>query len=139
MKKTKKAISKYKITMLVDDNEIDNFINQKMLEGTSFAEKVFVYTSGRSALEFLKNFEKNEDLIDALAPDFLFLDINMPMMDGFQFLDEITRFGKKLNGKMKIAILTTSFSPIDREKALLYKKVVRFISKPLTEEALKEL
>ncbi|MCH7535452.1 MAG: hypothetical protein IH948_06850 [Bacteroidetes bacterium] len=61
----KKPKSKFSVVMLVDDNEVDNFINQKMIEGSNFAEHVYVHTSGKSALEFLHNLEKSASDIPA--------------------------------------------------------------------------
>lgn len=135
----KKPKSKYKIAMLIDDNEIDNFINQKMLEGTNFADKIFVYSSGKSALEYMKNIEQDEQLMKDLMPDFIFLDINMPVIDGYQFLQEFTIINKKAQHPTRICVLTTSINPTDKVKSLEDKLVVCFLNKPLTEEILLKL
>lgn len=135
----KKPKAKYPTVMLVDDNEIDNFINQKMIEASDFSEKIFTYTSGKSALEFLKNLEKNKELIEILVPDYIFLDINMPVMDGFQFLEEFRQLHEGIVGKCKIAILTTSMSPMDRDQAIKSELVSEFLSKPLTKDSLEKL
>lgn len=132
----KRPSAKYKIAMLIDDNEIDNFINQKMIEGTNFSEKTFVFTSGKGSLEYFNNIGKDTRLAMELMPDILFLDINMPMMDGFQFLDQFNRINEKLENKCKIAILTTSINPEDKNRFLLNKMVVSYLNKPLTEKAL---
>ena len=67
--------------MLVDDNDTDNFIHKRVIELTGFAKNIIVKNSGKSALEFL---ESNKSNLDAL-PDLIFLDINMPIVDGFVF------------------------------------------------------
>ena len=136
---TKKPHAKYGIVMLIDDNEIDNFINQKMLEGTNFAEKIFVYSSGKSAIEYFKNIEQDERLMKELMPDFIFLDINMPVIDGFQFLEEFKTVNHKNGDRCKICILTTSINPADRKNAIENKMVVKFVNKPLTEETINSL
>lgn len=128
--------AKYLTAMLIDDNEIDNLINQKMLEGTNFAERIYVYTSGRSALEYLKNLERNGFIDKKLIPDVIFLDINMPLMDGFQFLAEFELLGKDIIQKSKIAMLTTSINPSDKSMSDKSKFVTSFITKPLSEESL---
>ncbi|MCK5372646.1 MAG: response regulator, partial [Cyclobacteriaceae bacterium] len=73
--------------MLIDDNEIDNLINQKMIEAASITQHIYTHTGARSAIEFLRNIEKLEEVADQILPDVIFLDIDMPLMDGFQFLD----------------------------------------------------
>lgn len=123
--------------MLIDDNEIDNFINEKLIKAYYFAENVYVHTSTKSALEFLKNIEVTLEAIPAdLIPSHLLLDINMPILDGFHFLDEFEKFSPELKQKIKIIMLTTSLNPMDIEKSKTYKHVVKFLHKPLTESEL---
>jgi CheY-like chemotaxis protein len=134
--KRKKPVYKYHTAMLIDDNELDNFINQKIIESSLFAEKVYVNTGGASALEFLKNLLVTEDLLNVLIPDIIFIDINMPLMDGFQFIDEYIKLPESLKNKTKLVILTTSINPQDRNMASRYGNKVNFINKPLNEESL---
>lgn len=132
----KKPQSSYRNVMLIDDSEIDNFINQKMIEGCNFAENVYVHTSSKSALEFLKNFDRNGVFPKELIPNIIFLDINMPIMDGFQFAEEFQKFGTELKEAIKIVFLTTSLNPQDQEKALKTPSVLKYINKPLTRDHL---
>jgi CheY-like chemotaxis protein len=125
--------------MLIDDNELDNFLNQKIIEANHFASKVYMNTGGRCALEFLKNIAVNAEVADKILPDVIFVDINMPLMDGFQFIEQFERFSVSLNKKTKIAILTTSLNPEDKERALALKSEVLFLHKPLTEKMLAEI
>jgi CheY-like chemotaxis protein len=99
--KTKKITYKHRTAMLVDDNELDNFINQKIIESNYFAEKIYVNTTGASALELLKNLFVNKELVDVLMPDIIFVDINMPLMDGFQFIDQFLKLPEKIKKKSK--------------------------------------
>lgn len=138
--KTKAPAKKYKTIMLIDDNEIDNFINEKLVKAYYFAENVYVHTSTKSALEFLKNIEVTLNEIPAdLIPSHILLDINMPILDGFHFLEEFDKFDNQLKNKIKIVMLTTSLNPLDIEKSKNYKSVVKFIHKPLTEHELASL
>jgi CheY-like chemotaxis protein len=138
--KTKPPACKYKTIMLIDDNDIDNFINERLIKAYHFAENVYVHTSTRSALEFLKNIEVTLNEIPAdLIPSHILLDINMPILDGFNFLNEFIRFAPELRTKIKVAMLTTSLNPLDIEKSKSYDCVVKFIHKPLTEEELSDL
>lgn len=135
----KKPKTKYKTAMLIDDNEIDNFINQKMIESTNFAERIYVNTNGKSALEFMENLKKNKELDEDLIPEIIFLDLNMPIMDGFQFLQEFEKLGKPITGKPRIVILTTSINPADRIFLTKNKYVLKFINKPLTQAFLDKI
>ena len=74
--KDKKPKFKYKIVMLIDDCELDNFINQKTIEANFFAEKIYLNTSALSAFELLKNLNLNTSLADELMPQVIFIDIN---------------------------------------------------------------
>jgi CheY-like chemotaxis protein len=130
----KKPKSKFEIVMLIDDSEIDNFINVKMLEGCNFANRIYIHTSGKSAIEFLNNIERVGE--KSLYPEIIFLDLNMPIMDGYQFIDEFEKMQPALKNKTKIVILTTSLNPSDMEKANECTQVIKYINKPLTCEVL---
>jgi CheY-like chemotaxis protein len=134
--KPRKPKSKYASVMLVDDSEIDNFINHKMVEGCNFADNVYIHTSSKSALEFLKNLERAGNEASSMLPEFIFLDINMPMMDGFQFIEEFEKLDNDLRKNTKIVMLTTSINPADIDKAKQIKVVHRYINKPLSEKSL---
>lgn len=122
--------------MLVDDNEIDNLINQKMIESTGFAERIYVHSGARSAIEFLQNIER---LPENRLPDIIFLDIDMPLMDGFQFLEEFNKQADSIKNHCKIVMLTSSLNPGDVDKSKESPFVKEYINKPLTEEALRQL
>ena len=136
---TIKPASRYSTAMLIDDNEIDNLINQKMLEGTNFSERIQVYTSGKSALEYLQNLQRDKKLDTKLIPEIIFLDINMPLMDGFQFLAEFEKLNNVITQHSKIVMLTTSINPSDKDESTKYKQVVIFVNKPLTQDYLDSL
>ncbi|MFC2124892.1 response regulator [Bacteroidota bacterium] len=126
----------YKNVMLIDDNEIDNLINQKMIESSGITINVYIHTGAKSAIEFLKNLEKLAELSDEVLPDIIFLDIDMPLMDGFQFLDEFEKLTAKTKDKCKIVMLTSSINPQDLDKSKDYIYVKRYLNKPLSHENL---
>jgi CheY-like chemotaxis protein len=135
--KNKTPKCKHKSIMLIDDNEIDNFINEKLIKAYYFAENVYVHTSTKSALEFLKNIEVTfNEIPEDLIPSHILLDINMPILDGFHFLDEFEKFSSVLKERIRIIMLTTSLNPLDIEKSKNYKHVIKFLHKPLTESEL---
>ena len=124
--------------MLIDDNEIDNLINQKMLEASGIVDTIFMHTGAKGALEFLKNIEKLSTDGSGL-PEVIFLDIDMPLMDGFQFLDEFDKLSEYIKKHCSIIMLTSSINPQDLSKAKKSNYVKKYINKPLTQEALEKL
>ena len=128
--------------MLIDDNEIDNLINQKMIESSAICQHILVHTGARSAIEFLRNIEKLSGAIaDAkkLIPDIILLDIDMPLMDGFQFLDEFEKLSDAVKNDIKIVMLTSSMNPNDLSRAKKSKFVSKYLNKPLTIDSLMSL
>ena len=120
-------MANYHTVMLVDDNEIDNIINEKIIEANDFAEKILVFQTGQEGLDYLK---ENQDSPDAL-PEIIFLDINMPIMDGFQFLDEFEKYKEGVLKKCRIIMLSSSISPKDIDRAASSKYVKKYLNKPL--------
>ena len=132
------AGKKYRTVMLIDDNEIDNLINQKMIEAASVTEHIYTHTGAKSAIEFLKNMEKLE-MADQVLPDLIFLDIDMPLMDGFQFLDEFAKLSNVAKKKCKIVMLTSSINPQDFNRSKKYENVRLYLNKPLSHESIAKL
>ncbi len=132
MNKERKSID---LVMLVDDNDTDNFISKRIIEITGFSKGVEIKNSGKSALEYL---EENKDEMDKL-PNIIFLDINMPIVDGFVFLYEFEKFSAALKEKCKVIILSSSDNKRDIDKIVNNDHVVKFITKPLAEESLEEV
>jgi CheY-like chemotaxis protein len=132
------AVKKYHTVMLIDDNEIDNLINQKMIEAASIAENIYTHTGAKSAIEFLRNMEKLE-VADKVLPDVIFLDIDMPLMDGFQFLDEFEKLTTVAKKKCKIVMLTSSINPQDFNRSKKYENVRLYLNKPLSHDSIVKL
>jgi CheY-like chemotaxis protein len=130
---------KYQNVMLIDDNEIDNLINQKMVEAAAITQNIFTHSGAKSAIEFLRNAEKLAKAAASLLPEVIFLDIDMPLMDGFQFLDQFDKLSAETKKYCRIVILTSSINPQDMNKAKSYPYVKKFLNKPLTQDALKSL
>ncbi len=131
---------KYNTVMLIDDNDIDNLINQKIIESSNICNHIFTHTSGKSAIEFLKNAVKIAEVAgNQVMPEIIFLDIDMPLMDGFQFLDEFENLSENIKNHCKIVMLTSSINSKDVKKSQRYSNVKQYVNKPLTKESLKDL
>ena len=123
------------LVLLVDDNDTDNFISKRIIEITGFSRRVEVRNSGKLALDYLR---ENQDHLDNI-PNLIFLDINMPVVDGFVFLYEFDKFSEAVKSKVKIAILSSSDNKRDIDKIVNNDHVINFITKPLTEDSLEEV
>ena len=123
------------MVMLVDDNETDNFISKRIIEITKFASRIEVKNSGKSALDYLNDNQDNPEEL----PNLIFLDINMPIVDGFVFLYEFEKFNYTIRDKCKVIILSSSDNKRDIDKIVNNDHVIKFITKPLTEASLKEI
>ena len=129
------GLNSLETVMLVDDNDTDNFISRRIIELTNFSDKVIEKNSGQSALDYI---EQNQDSLTNL-PDLIFLDINMPIVDGFVFLYEFEKFPHHVKDKCKVVILSSSDNKRDIDKIVNNDYVIKFITKPLTSNALEEL
>ena len=125
--------TRYNSVMLIDDNELDNFVNKKLIESENFAGKIQVEQSAINAIEHLKKASGEQ------IPDVIFLDIMMPDMDGFGFLAEFEKLGDHIKKQSKIVMLSTSESFKDLNKANQNRHVYKFLNKPLTKPVLDAL
>ncbi|MES2679642.1 MAG: response regulator [Bacteroidota bacterium] len=120
---------KLKCIMLIDDDEDDNFFHKREITDNDLADAVIVQDSATKALEYLKT-KKNP------LSDLIFLDINMPRMNGWEFLTEYNKLDKELQSKAIIIMLSTSENPSDVAKAKSWDFVADYITKPLTKKLL---
>jgi CheY-like chemotaxis protein len=120
-------------TMLIDDSEIDLFIHRRFLELCNFSKELVAYKSAESALEWLTNL--NGDA----PPNIIFLDLNMPVVDGFSFLNLFSALPGKITDHSRIVILTSSNSAMDREQVFLYRNVIQMITKPMKQSDIEAL
>jgi two-component system, NarL family, nitrate/nitrite response regulator NarL len=119
--------------VLIDDSDIDLFIQRRFLEVYNFSDELVLYKSAEEALEWLQNINGES------APDVIFLDLNMPEIDGFSFLNSFKELPEKIKSKSKIVVLTSSNSLKDREQVFAFKNVIQFITKPLRQTDIEEL
>lgn len=121
--------------LLIDDDNGINFIHQRIIKNADCAEKIVVAKDGTEALAFLKS------RVNGLfpQPELIFLDINMPKMDGWDFLKEYHKLSRLEKGNIVLLMLTTSLNPDDVEKAKDNEEVDDYINKPLTPARLQKV
>jgi CheY-like chemotaxis protein len=125
-------MGKLKKIILVDDDETSNFLNNLLIRQLNIFEKVEILKNGKEALHIVNSYQE----ID--LPEVILLDINMPVMDGFEFLEEFYKLKKLNSTKTKVIILTSSDSNKDLERAKSFN-IAGYINKPLTKEKLEKI
>ena len=135
--KRKEPNYKYNYVLLIDDNDLDNFINQKTIEVSYFSNKIYVNSGSKSALEFLKNLEISKQL--NVFPEVIFVDLNMAMIDGIQFIENFKQLMPDKFKSVKVVVLTSSIMPSDKDKVTKLSKDILFLNKPLTKEILDQI
>lgn len=119
--------------MLIDDNKIDNFFHERVIKKCDAAKKIVIKESGQEALDYLISGNVTTQ------PDVIFLDINMPGMNGWEFLDHYKQLDKELQTAMVVVMLSTSENPDDRARAKTHGILADYKTKPLTKEMLEEV
>ena len=135
--KRKEPNFKYNYVLLIDDNDLDNFINQKTIEVSYFSNKIYVNSGSKSALEFLKNLEISKQ--SNVFPEVIFVDLNMAMIDGVQFIENFKQLMPDKFKSVKVVVLTSSIMPSDKDKVTKLSKDILFLNKPLTKEILDQI
>ncbi len=135
-KKLQTVVQPFRFTnvMLIDDTPLDNFINKKIIETSAFAENIQVHLNGLTAYEYLRDLDK--ETLDTSLPDVIFVDLNMPVMGGFQFIKKFYTLPGIYREKCRIVILTSSVNKSDRDMARGINPDIVFLNKPLNREHL---
>lgn len=116
---------------IIDDDDIFTLVAKKIVKLVDFCDETILFKNGHEALNYFQELDSQESLF----PEVIFLDLNMPLMGGFDFLKEL----EKLKGKeeTKVFIFTSSIDPEDQQKAMEFTIVEQFVEKPLTVDKLK--
>lgn len=124
--------------LLVDDDEATNFLNQRVIRKADINAEVQIANNGKEALDYLTNTGKFASSAPVPHAGLIFLDINMPGMNGWEFLDAYKKLPEEQTQRIKILMLTTSINPDEEKKAIDIPEVKGFIHKPLTPEKLEK-
>lgn len=119
--------------LLIDDDKITNFLNQRIISNMQIEVDIHIKENAIDALAFINSSSDN-----SLKPDLIFLDINMPGMSGWDFLEEYKLLADRKKAKIIVIMLTTSLNIDDEKRAEKYDDVKIFMKKPLTREKLEE-
>lgn len=123
------------LVALIEDDEIVKFIESKVIESTKLVNRIKTFSNGEEAINFLEIHSKTPDLL----PEIILLDLNMPIMDGFEFLEKYILLKPKLGRKITIYVASSSISPIDMEKISQVSEVSDYIIKPITKEKFEKI
>lgn len=121
--------------LLVDDDAPTLFLNKLVIQDLNCTDRVLTAENGRQAIDMLT--EKKDD--GFLCPDLILLDINMPIINGWEFMDKYQTLSAKQKAKIVVVMLTTSLNPDDRSRAESIEDIKDFVSKPLDEITLKDI
>ena len=122
--------------MLVDDDESTNELHELVLEEEGCTERIIVFEYAEKALNYLSG--KTSNRLYA-KPDIVFLDLNMPRMNGWEFLDEYQKLPAELTAGIVVCLLTTSLNPDDKVRGEKHTQLSGYYSKPLTRAIINEV
>lgn len=123
------------IIFIVDDDKIYRYTTEKYIELLKLAKEVRTYSDGEEALNSIKENVNNADKL----PDIILLDVNMPIMDGWDFIEEYTSLNPSPVKKITLYMVSSSIDERDRDRALKIAQITDYIVKPITEEYLIKL
>ncbi len=123
------------VIAVVDDDSVFQFTTSRMLKATKLTNNILQFSNGQMALDFLNHHAANPTKL----PDIIFLDINMPVTDGWMFLDEFQKMKEKFSKKARIYMVSSSIDPRDLNRARSNPEVSDYVEKPVSLTKFSEL
>lgn len=122
------------LVMIIDDHDISNFMAQQVIINSNIASRSVIQPAGFSAINYLKKYKDRKDFI----PEVIFLDIDMPVLDGFEFIERFVKLPEEITAHCKIVILSAHDKMKEMKKWMDDGTVIYYIIKPLTPFILEE-
>ncbi|MFS4467390.1 response regulator [Maribacter sp. 2210JD10-5] len=120
-------MSKPFLICIIDDDDIYRYTITRNLKALNISQKVLIFTDGEEAINFMiDNVGNSQNL-----PDIIFLDINMPIMDGFEFIEEYVKLKPRVGKKILIYMVSSSVNPVDIERAEAISEISDYLIKPI--------
>jgi len=129
-------MSRFKSILLIEDDPITIMVCERIIRMTGFAEQLKSVTNGQEAMDYLQEQAKKDE---HNMPDIIFLDINMPVMNGWEFLEQFHKIEPLFSKQPSVYRLSSTVDPEDYARAASYGVVKRFVSKPLTKDVLESI
>ena len=117
---------------IIDDDEIYQLFTKKAIQKLDISKRTLSFYNGEDAINYIKNLIQTDEHL----PDIILLDINMPFMDGWQFMDEFMKIKEQIKQKTTIYIVSSSIAPSDKSRAVGYEEIAGYISKPVETDTL---
>ncbi len=128
-------MKKIDIACVIDDDPIYQFAIKRLIAATDFAHKTLFFQDGQFAIDFFKEYVSHPEQL----PDLILLDINMPVLDGWQFMDTFINILPRMDKKITIFMVSSSIDEEDHRRAKSYNEISEFIIKPVTPDMLKNI